>query len=749
AFAMWDRGHSTWGGRGESFGTVPVYYGAQYRVVDAFKVSTTSIGNSSSKDARIDKLTDTISNLVETFNKKITTHAMVKAVEETCVICEGAHPYYDCITTDINILSVCATTGTYNQGNIGFRPQVATNYRASPPGFPPVQNNQNRYNQNQNQSYNQNRGNNYQALIQHTQVELTNEFSKYKQITETSIRAIQNQIDNFKAGLKNEIHSSIQNQINNLKAITTRSGVTLAGPSVSPLPFKELDREPETITYQELTESTNNVPPLVVQPSPVSTFSTISSSKMSEVTKDTVQPNVINVVCEEYVQEVLGFPDNFKSGSPTSTSDPIISSSSTSFTPFKGSDFILEEIETFLQTPDELSNLDDDYYDTKGDILYLEKLLNEDPSPNLPLVKTEDLKQVDVTMTKPSIVEYPELEMLERLARNEFYCFLDGFSRYFPILIDLQDQEKTTFTCPYGTFAYRWMPFGLCNAPGTFQRVENLAAGHLSRLENPHQDELENKEITETFTLETFGMIAFRSDSSTPCGQVEVSNHGLKRILKRTIGENHASWSNKLDDALWAFRTTFKTSIGCTPYKLVYGKACHLPIELEHKAYWALKHCNFDLKIAGDHQKVQLNELNELRYQAYEDSLIYKEKTKKIHDFKIKDRIFNVGDRVLLFDYRLNIFSGKLKTCWTGPFTIAHVFPYGIIKLSQADGPNFKVADMSKMDKNRSKRTKPGTGIKGVQEIKAEGQSLANHAWKTINGQDDVLGEQSRMEGYD
>ncbi|GKA92065.1 reverse transcriptase domain-containing protein [Tanacetum coccineum] len=174
-------------------------------------------------------------------------------------------------------------------------------------------------------------------------------------------------------------------------------------------------------------------------------------------------------------------------------------------------------------------------------------------------------------------------------------------------------------------------------------------------------------------------------------GQVEVSNRGLKRILERTVGENRASWSDKLDDALWAFRTAFKTPIGCTPYKLVYGKACHLPIELEHKAYWALKHANFDLKSAGDHRKVQLNELNELRDQAYEKSLIYKEKTKKIHDSKIKNRVFNVTDRVLLFNSRLKIFSGKLKTRWTGPFTVAQVFPYGTVELSQTDGPNFKV----------------------------------------------------------
>ncbi|GJU72007.1 reverse transcriptase domain-containing protein [Tanacetum coccineum] len=294
---------------------------------------------------------------------------------------------------------------------------------------------------------------------------------------------------------------------------------------------------------------------------------------------------------------------------------------------------------------------------------------------------------------------------------------------------------------------------------------ENLAVDYLSRLENPHKDVLENKDINENFPLETLGVI---SNGSTPwfadyanyhagnfiikgmttqqkkkffkdvkhyfwddpylfricadqiirrCvhGQEandilkacherptgghhsanltakKVSNRGLKRILERTVEENRASWSDKLDDALWAFRTAFKTPIGCTPYKLVYGKSCHLPIELEHKAYWALKHANFDLKTAGDHRKLQLNELNELRDQAYENYLIYKERTKKLHDSKIKNRIFNVGDRVLLFNSRLKIFSGKLKTRWSGPFTITKVFPYGTIELSQPDGPNFKV----------------------------------------------------------
>nr|GEW48373.1 reverse transcriptase domain-containing protein [Tanacetum cinerariifolium] len=527
-------------------------------------------------------------------------------------------------------------------------------------------------------------------------------------------------------------------------------------------------------------------------------------------------------------------------------------------------------------------------------------------------------------------------QMLERLAGNEFYCFLDVFFGYFQIPIDPHDHENTTFTCPYRMFAYRRMPFGLCNAPGTFQRcmlaifhdmvektmevfmddfsvfgnsfenclsrldkmlqsktmndaesnytttekemlavvyafekfqsylimnksivhtdhsvlkylfskkdanarllwwvlllqefdfkvldtkgAENLAADHMSRLENPYENVLDPKGINETFPLETLSMVTFRGDSSVPwftdfanyhagnfivkgmtsqqknkffkdakhyfwddpflfkicadqvirrcvhgkkaldilvachngpteghhganlttkkifdadffwptiykdahefvkncdscqrqgkisqrdempqnsiqtceifdvwgidfmgpfpssrgnkyilvavdyllkwvkakalptndsrvvgkffkslfarfgshraiisdrgthfcndqfakvmlkygathrlstayhpqtSGQVEVSNHGLKRILKRTI--------DKLDDALWDFCTTYKTPIGCTPYKLVYGKACHLPIELEHKAYWALKQANFDLAVAGDH----------------------------------------------------------------------------------------------------------------------------------------------------
>nr|GFA62602.1 hypothetical protein [Tanacetum cinerariifolium] len=381
---------------------------------------------------------------------------------------------------------------------------------------------------------------------------------------------------------------------------------------------------------------------------------------------------------------------------------------------------------------------------------------------------------------------------------------------YFQIPIDPKDQENTTFTCPYGKFAYRRMPFGLCNAPGTFQRcmmaifhdmIEKTmevcmddfsvfgnsfqsCLSHLDQMlkrcedtnlclnwEKSHfmvkevlgqrQDKhfrpihYASKTMTEAeskYTTTENEMLAvvrcvygqeavdilkachsgltgghhgpnytarkgidFMGPFPSPRGNkyilvavdylskwVEakalptndsrvvfkflknlfarfdapraiISDRGthfyndqLTKVMQKcsvTHRENRASWSDKLDDALWAFRTAYKTPIGCTPYKLT----------------------------ADDQRKVQINELNELRDQAYENSLIYKEKSKRLHDSKIKNRVFNISDRVLFFNSQLKIFSGKLKSRWSGPFTISHVFPYGTVELTQPDGPNFKV----------------------------------------------------------
>ncbi|GJS91518.1 reverse transcriptase domain-containing protein [Tanacetum coccineum] len=921
---------------------------------------------------------------------------------------------------------------------------------------------------------------NYQA-----QVGPSNELTNYMKSNEATLRAMKTQMINMKMELQNEFKSTINartnkienqnNQIMNIltnmqnqnssglgslpsntvanprgdvKAITTRSGVAYDGPTIPPTPSplpKEVERE---------TEVTKDKVPLILERPFLRTERALIDVYGKELTL-----RVDDEAITFKVGKTLRYSRNSStSGNPT-PSDPIIASSSPSFTPFEGRYFIFPWVSPVHCVP------------KKGGMTVVENEDNELIPTRLVTgwrVCIDYRKLNDATRKDHFPLPFMD-QMLERLAGNEYYCFLDGFSGYFQIPIDPQDQEKTTFTCPYRTFAYQRMPFGLCNAPRTFQRcmmdifhdmieerkegivlghkiskfgikvdlakvdviaklphstsfkgirsflghvgfyhrfiqdffkiarpmthlleketpfiflkecieefnilkkklteapilvapdwdlpfeimcdasdyavgavlgqrktkhfqpihyasktmtdaqahytttekellavvyafkkfrpylvlsktivytdhsvlkyllakqdakprllrwilllqkfnvfirdkkgAENLAVDHLSRLENPHQDDLEKKEITETFPIETLGMISFHGDSNTPwfadianyhaenfvvkgmssqqkkkffkdvkhyfwddpylfkicadqvirwcvhgqevidiltachngptgghhgsnytakkvfdsgffwptiyhdahdmvkscdtcqrqgkisqkdempqnviqvCEIFDVwgidfmrpfpSSRGNKYILMaidylskwveaKALPTNDARVDrrrkssfmvDKLDDALGAFRTAFKTPIRCTTYKLVYGKACHFPIKLEHKAYWALKHCNFDLKIASDHRKVQMNELNEFRDLAYENSLIYKEKTKKIHESKIKNRVFNVGDRVLLFNSRLNIFSGKLKTRWTGLFTVAQVFPYGTIELSQNDEPNFK-----------------------------------------------------------
>jgi len=101
-------------------------------------------------------------------------------------------------------------------------------------------------------------------------------------------------------------------------------------------------------------------------------------------------------------------------------------------------------------------------------------------------------------------------------------------------------------------------------------------------------------------------------------GQVEVSNRELKKISEKTVASTRKYWSIKLEDALWAYRVAYKTPISLSPFQLVYGKSCHLPVEMEHKAYWALKFLNFDEKASREKRKIQLSELEEIRLTTYE-----------------------------------------------------------------------------------------------------------------------------------
>nr|GFB10775.1 reverse transcriptase domain-containing protein [Tanacetum cinerariifolium] len=191
------------------------------------------------------------------------------------------------------------------------------------------------------------------------------------------------------------------------------------------------------------------------------------------------------MACEEYSQEVLGFYDVIVSGNPTPYFDPIISTTSLTLTPFENSNFLLEEVDAFLALEDDhiLLEVDQSYVDTKGDILILETFLNDDPSlppPNqgnyLPEVRKE-LKICEAKFDKSSIDKPPEVELKDIPPHLE-YVILEGDDK-LPVIIDkyfsVEEKtalitEKTTFTCPYGTFAYRRMPFGLYNAPSTFQR---------------------------------------------------------------------------------------------------------------------------------------------------------------------------------------------------------------------------------------------------------------------------------------
>nr|GEX64656.1 reverse transcriptase domain-containing protein [Tanacetum cinerariifolium] len=558
--------------------------------------------------------------------------------------------------------------------------------------------------------------------------------------------------------------------------------------------------------------------------------------------------DIIDMACEEYSQEVLGFSNVIASGNPTPYYDPIVSTSSPTLTSFGDNDFLLEEVDAFLALEDDPTSPKVDHsYELKICEAKTDKSSIDEPpevehkdlppypeyaflegNDKWPVIIAKDLsdeekialitvlkshkraiawKLFDIKGINPefythkilmgeyfkpavqhqrspwvslvhcvpkkggfTVVENEENEliptrlvtgwrvcidhrklneatrkdhfplpfmdqMLERLAANEYYCFLDG--NVVPAKEQILQKCITFGMTPFFSKSVRIKSLGgvfMARKPLTFSRLATMdpPGDIMARTTPPRRERFCNEMKCHKIPSKFARFLTFRASilwgrsrqhegtniyswPSTTCrnrthfcndqfakvmlkygvthrlaiayhpqtsGQVEVSNCGLKRILERTVRKNRASWSEKLDDALWAFRTAYKTPTGCSLYKLVYRKACHLSIELEHKAYWALKHANFDLQTMGDQKKVQLNELNELRDQTYENSLIHKEKTKRLYDSKIKDCVFKFDDRVLLFNSRLNIFLGKLKTRWSGPFTITHVFPYGTVELS-------------------------------------------------------------------
>ena len=175
-------------------------------------------------------------------------------------------------------------------------------------------------------------------------------------------------------------------------------------------------------------------------------------------------------------------------------------------------------------------------------------------------------------------------------------------------------------------------------------------------------------------------------------GQVELANREIKTILIKFVNSSRKDWSLKLLDSLWAYRTAYKTILDMSPYRLVYGKDFHLPVEIEYKAWWAIQNLNMDMNRAGLKRMLEIDELEELRNDTCFNSKISKDKQKKWHDQLITRKTFNQGDQVLLYDSKLHLFLGKLKSRWTGPFIIHQAYLNGSVDLLNAkDKKVFKV----------------------------------------------------------
>nr|GEW35621.1 DNA-directed DNA polymerase [Tanacetum cinerariifolium] len=922
------------------------------------KVNTNSRDNSSKTDDRIDKLADQISNLVEIFNKQVVTPAIAKAVEKTCVICGGAHAYYDCIATDSNQPSVCATTGTYNQ----VSPPNRAGNQIPPPSFAPGF---------QNQSF--------QVPNNQIQSSIPNELSSYMKSNETLIRNMQNQInvlrgdfnkkeENLRRNLNNDTRSILgsffQNQVSTLstllsnnvpnpkgemKAVTTRSCLAYEGPLIptnSPLE-KVVERDTEETTDKEHSNCQGSIahiqPPVVpisiLEPDslltnkdklfelekvplnenysamllkklpkklgdpdkflipcdflgiyvchaladlgasinlmPLSIKKKLSLPKLTpirmtleladrsitrskgvaedvfikvgkfhfptdfvvvdfeadprvplilgrsflrtgralinvyeeEITlrvndefvtfnlNQTIRysstyddnsvnrVNVIDIACEELFQDVLDFQYNSKSSNPILVSNPsffeetesefckkpIVKSSSPTLTPFGESDFFLEEIRDFLNDESISTRIENSFYDPEGDILYLEKLLNEDPfqfllmdlkqaeeSPKLELkelpshfeyafleesdklpgidlgfcthkilmeedyklavqtqrrvnpkihdvMKKEVIKLLDVGMIYPisdspwvspiycvpkkggMIVvanENNELiptrcmiaifhDMIEKIMEvfmDDFLVFGDSFSSF------LSNLDKTLKRCEDKNLVLNWEK---CH----FMCKEGVVLGHRISKSRTEVDRVKVDVIAKLpYPTTVKGVRSFLGHAGFyRCFIQDFSK--IARPMTHLLEKETPFVFSK--ECVNAFDTLKKK---LTESSILVVPDWNLPFELMYDA------SDFVIgATAGDHRKLQPNELNELYDQAYKNSLIYKERTKKFHDSKIKKCIFNVGDQVLLFNSRLKIFSRKLKTSWSGPFTITQVFSYGNVELSQPNGSNFKV----------------------------------------------------------
>ncbi|GJS71909.1 hypothetical protein Tco_0704750 [Tanacetum coccineum] len=466
----------------------------------------------------------------------------VKAIEETCVTCGGAYSYQTCPATTGNVYRdniqeyvSQAAAANYNQGNTGYRAPISNQIR--PPGFPPAQNNHNVQNQGNNQNrYNQNRGN-------------------FNSIQSSAYQPL--------------VH---QGQIFDLRRSFLRTSRALIDVYEGEITLR-VGRESITFNLDQTSRYTTN-------------YNHMTANRI----------DVIDMACEEYSQEVLGFSNVISSGNPTPYYDPIVSTSPPTLNLFGDSDFLLfEEADSFLAIEDDPTSpeVDPTYYDPDGDILLLEAFLNSDPSPPPPnqgnyFPGTQKyLKICEANNENSSVNEPPEVE-LKDLPPHLEYAFLEGNDK-LPIIIakDLKNEEKAALIEVLKSHK-RAIAWKLSDIKG----IDPEFCTHKILMEEDYEPTVQHQR------------------------RVNLKIHDvIKKEVEKLLD---VGLIYPISDSPWV------SPVHCVPKK---GGMT----------------------------------------------------------------VVNVGDQVLLFNSGLKIFSGKLKSRWSGPFTIVQVFPYGTVELSQNSGPNFKV----------------------------------------------------------
>nr|GEV77112.1 reverse transcriptase domain-containing protein [Tanacetum cinerariifolium] len=661
------------------------------------RMNTTSMDNASKSDDRIDKLADQISTLVDIFAKKIVALAPIKAVEESCVTCGGNHAYYNFPNTNSNQPSVCVATSTYNQVAHQNR---ASNYMA-PPGFAPMQNGQNSFADalllvpkfdstikslltNKDKLFKLAKtplnGNCSSMLLKKLPKKLEDP-GKFLILCDFSRIDVCHTLADLGASI-NLMPLSIWKKLSLTKLTITQMTLELADRSITrpkgvaedvfvkmgkfhfPTDFVVVDFEADPRVTLILGRSFLRTGRALIDiygeeinlrvNDEVVTFNLNQTTRYSSTYDDLLvnQIDIIDVVREEYAQEILGFSNNSSGGNPTLTFEPILSDSSPSLTLFEGREVV--KAKSLIEEPSELE-------------------LKELPS-HLKYASLEEFSKIARPMThlleKETIFVFSKdcidaFETLKKKLTEASILVVPDWNLPIELMCDASDfsidvvlgQRKMKHFQPIH-YASKTMTKG----------TENLAADHLSRLENPHKDVFENRDINENFPLKTLGKI---SSGSTEWFADFANFHAGNFIVKGMSSQQKKNVKHYFWDDPYLFRICADQIIK----RCVHGQ----------EAFDILKACQ-EGPTGGHH------DANFTAKKVFDADFFYPTIYKDAHDLvKSCDSCQRQGKISQRDEMPQNVIQVyEIFDVW-GPFTITKVFPYGTIELSQPDGPNFKV----------------------------------------------------------